>query len=167
MRTFFLGLIAALLILLIGFVAYGREKTWETFFGNADIGPIDFNNLARTGKPNDALICSEGFCPEGQNADATLPTYNLQPAQLIERLEENIRSMGQIYKRVDDRSDPNQIRFITWSNLMRFPDINIFTVVAIDGEKTALLGYAAAQLGYSDTGANLKRLKILTENLAR
>ncbi|MEM9574495.1 MAG: hypothetical protein AAF870_04605, partial [Pseudomonadota bacterium] len=47
----------------IFFVAYGRENTWQLVAGNADLGPFDLQNIQRSGKSNDALLCAEPLCP--------------------------------------------------------------------------------------------------------
>ncbi|KPB02923.1 DUF1499 domain-containing protein [Ahrensia marina] len=160
-------LIIALVLFLIAlaFVGYGREKSWQLFFGNADLGKIDLANIKRTKKPHDALLCSTETCQSGAKIDDSLPTYSANAEELITMIDKAFQNSSLLYERVDDGSDPAYARYVTRSSLMRFPDTNQFFAIDNADGTSSLIAYASAQIGYSDAGANLKRLKSIIGNL--
>jgi uncharacterized protein (DUF1499 family) len=160
-------LIIALVLFLIAlaFVGYGREKSWQLFFGNADLGKLDTANIKRTTKPHDALLCSTDACQSGVKSDDSLPKYNASAEELIKMIDKAFQNSSLLYLRVDDGSDPTYARYVTRSSLMRFPDTNQFFAIDNADGTSSLIAYARAQIGYSDAGANLKRLKSIIGNL--
>jgi uncharacterized protein (DUF1499 family) len=160
-------LIIVLLVFIaaLSFIIYGREKSWQLFFGNADLGAIDLTNVKRTTKPHDALLCSADVCKSDAEINETLPTYNAKAEELIIMIDKAFQESGMIYERVDDRADPLAARYVTRSNLMRFPDTNQFVAIDNADGTASLIAYARAQIGYSDAGVNLKRLKAITAKL--
>ncbi len=155
----------ALAIAATAFVVIGREATWRRLAGDPDLGPFDLANPVRSTRPHDALLCSPGLCA-GVRTDGALPIYDLPPAALIARLDQAvIADTATIKQRVDDRIDPAALRYVTWTGTMRFPDTNQFLAVALPDGRTGLVAYARAQLGESDLGNNLKRLKRWTGTL--
>lgn len=161
-----LGLIVALVVFTgIGFFVYGRENTWAAISGPADQGTMDLLNVQRTEKPHDALLCSPSLC-DSVVADETLPTYDMSPAELIAALDSAARVVSPRLMRVDNGGDPATARYVTTSNLMRFPDTNWVQAIALDDGRTGLIAYARAQIGHSDMGANKARLVAWTNQLS-
>ncbi len=152
-----------LLVLVVGFVAaavvfflaYGRENFWEMYAGSADRGPQEIASLKRSVSANDALACSEGMRAD---CDVVLPRYNEQPEVLIRRLSVNIERVDSLARRIDDKQDPTQRRYITYSPIFRFPDFVLISAVPLDGGQSGLLIYAGAQVGGQDYGANRARI---------
>ncbi|MCI5074296.1 DUF1499 domain-containing protein [Oricola sp.] len=164
MLAVLVAIVAVIAVAVAAFFLYGREQTWALIAGNPDLGPFERTAPARSPRPNDALLCTQGLC-DGVKVDAQLPDYAASPEELIASIDAAIRDLGIPVRRVDDGSDPTRARYVTWSPLMRFPDTNAFEAVPLDDGRTGLVAYARAQLGYSDGGANLKRLQAVTLNL--
>lgn len=150
--------VIALAVAALVFVLYGRERTWTTIAGPADLGPIDLTEVQRTQKPHDALLCTQGLC-NGVDVDATLPAYNQSPEELIASLDGAAKQTTDRLTRVDDGSDPHSARYVTRSNLMRYPDTVWLQATTLEDGSTGLMAYARAQIGHSDLGANKARLE--------
>lgn len=145
------------------FVLYGRERTWELLSGPNDPGRYDFAKALRRSTGNDALACSPGLCAE---PDMALPTYDLAPGTLIDRLAGHMTETDSRARRVDDRADPAYARFLTFSPVMRFPDaIDIEAAPANDG-RTGLRIYSRAKLGSKDFGKNREHIERLMADFA-
>lgn len=161
MRIFFnvvLFIAVAIFIAACAFVLFGRERSWTTLAGPADLGAMDLTTVERTQKPHDALICSQGLC-DAVTVDKTLATFDISPAELIAALDAAASSVTDHLQRVDDGTDPTKARYVARSNWMRFPDTVWLQAVTMDDGRTGLIAYGRAQLGYSDLGANKARLE--------
>ena len=141
-----------------GFFIYGRENTWQLIAGNPDQGPFDLTALVRSHRPNDALLCSPGLCNDVA-VDATLPVYAMEPDALMAALRTAIERQPDRKRRVDDGISPTALRYVTWTETMRFPDTNQVRIVDLGDGQTGLIAYGRAQIGYSDQGNNLARLQ--------
>lgn len=146
-------------------VLAGPARTWQMIAGDPDLGWFDRASPARTGRPNDALLCTPGLCGGG-DVDRELPDYAASPAELIGKVDEAMRALSDDVVRVDDGNDPARARYVTRTALMRFPDTNSFEAVTLENGRTGLVAYAAAQLGYSDGGNNRKRLEAVAARIA-
>jgi len=156
------AVVAIILSLMLFFLAYGREKSWTLLVGSPDRGQLQIQSFKRSRTDNDALACTSGIRTD---CDITLPTFEDRPEILIERLAQRIESVDPLARRVDDATNPLQLRYVTYSPTMRFPDmINIEAIRHNDG-RTGLLAYARAQLGKRDMGANKARLKLYLKEL--
>ena len=154
----FWGVIALIGAVVLGFVLIGRERSWEMVAGAADSGPRDFAANRRSTTANDALACSAGLCDR--------PDFEIEPMQdapeiAIERLSQRLLASDPLARRVDDRSDPARARFVTYSPMMRFPDVIHLEARPLTDGRTGLMAYARAQLGKSDFGKNRERLETL------
>lgn len=156
----FIVIIAALV-----FVLYGRENTWTAIAGPADLGDQDLLSITRVEKPNDALFCSQGLC-EGVRVDKVLPNIEMSPAALIAALDEAARKHSPRIQRVDDGSEPTRARYITRSNLMRYPDTAWLQTVKMPDGSAGIIAYSRSQLGYSDLGANKARLEMWLSHIS-
>ncbi len=151
-------LIVALAIVATGaFLLIGREQTWQMVAGDPDLGPFDLAAPQRAGRPNDALLCSPGLC-DGVKTDGELPVYAMTPEALIAALGTAIETQPERKERVDDGADRRALRYVTWTDTMRFPDTNQFLAVDLGDGTSGLVAYARAQVGYSDAGNNRARL---------
>ena len=146
----------AAVVAFVVFFLYGREKSWERLAGSPDSGQVDLLTVRRSLSSNDAMAGTEGLRAD---VDIVLPAYDENARVLLDRLATTIETVDPLARRVDDGSDPRHLRYVTYSPLMRFPDLVTAQVVALDDGKTGLLIYARAQLGRTDFGANLGRVK--------
>ncbi len=161
--TFALLLIAGALVLTaIVFIGYGRERSWERLAGSPDRGRFDLMTVSRSSTPNDAVAASAGLRAD---ADIVLPVYDAGASALLQRIAATIESSDPLARRVDDGADSSHLRYVTYSPGMRFPDLISIEAVAMEDGRTGLILYARAQLGRSDFGANLRRLRVYLEGL--
>jgi len=158
LKIFFWVIIAFIGAALLAFVLTGRERSWELIAGTPDRGPRDFDNGRRSSTPNDALACSPGLCDQ---PDFEIKPMDDAPAIAIERLSQRLTAADPLARRVDDRKDPARARFVTYSPLIRFPDVIHLEAVAMPDGRTGLMAYARAQLGKNDFGKNRIRLETL------
>lgn len=161
LKTIFLALVILVGAALAAFILIGRERTWELLAGSPDQGVHDFAANRRSPTPNDALACSPGLCT---TPDFEIPPFDDAPAIAIERLSQRLFNIDPLARRVDDRKDPARARFVTYSPLMRFPDVIHLEARAMPDGRTGIMAYAAAQLGGSDMGKNRLRLEALFIN---
>jgi len=157
-KTILLIAIALVGAIVLGFVLVGRERSWELIAGSPDTGPRDFGAGRRSPTPNDTLACSPGLC---ENPDFEIAPVEQAPADAIARLAQRLTASDPLSRRIDDRKDPSRARFVTYSPLMRFPDMIHLEARTMPDGRTGLMAYAAAQLGKSDLGKNRARLEAL------
>lgn len=158
LKTIALTLAGTIVLALAAFLLIGRERSWELMAGSPDRGQRDFAANQRSATPNDALACSPGLC---QDPDFEIEPAGDAPPAAIERLSQRLLAIDPLARRIDDRSDPLKARFVTYSPTLRFPDMIHLEAVSLPDGRTGLMAYARAQLGRSDLGKNLARLKTL------
>jgi uncharacterized protein (DUF1499 family) len=151
----FLALIA---IAILAFVLIGRERSWEMIAGSPDRGHYDFAVGARSPSGNDALACSPGLC---ESADFDIAPFEDAPEIAIERLAQRLLASDPLAHRVDDGTDAAKARFVTYSPVMRFPDVIHLQAIRMSDGRTGVMAYARAQLGRKDFGKNRARLEAL------
>jgi uncharacterized protein (DUF1499 family) len=154
---FVLALVLMIAIGFAGLTFYGWEKLWERVSGPSDLGPVTFLTLQKTPKPNQALVCPTGFCVSAK-IDLESPTYALSAQELKQRFINALGNEQQI-ERVDDAQDELKLRYVQRSKLMKFPDTVRIEFIPIDAERSTLAIYSQSQIGHSDMGVNLERVK--------
>lgn len=160
-KTVLLSLAILLGALVAVFVLIGRERSWELIAGSPDRGQRDFDTGRRSPTPNDALACSPGLC---KDPDFEVAAFDDAPPIAIERLSQRLLDTDPLARRIDDRSNPVRARFVTYSPLMRFPDVIHLEARPLPDGRTGIMAYARAQLGKSDMGKNRGRLESLLLN---
>lgn len=154
-KTLFVVLLAA--VLLFGALTiYGWENVWERTYGSPDLGPVEFDDLAKGPKPNQALVCPRQLC-NADSVDRVSPIYDLPALQLREELLNGLRSEADLL-RVDDGEDPLKLRFVQRTQLMRYPDTIRIRIIPVGETRSTLALYSQSQIGYSDLGVNRDRL---------
>ncbi len=130
------------------------ERLWS-LFGPPDLGPVDFDALERRSTPNDALACPRGF--RKARSDLTTPEFAVDVATLQAAMAKVIASEPRTI--LVDRNDATLTeRYMQRSEVLKFPDtIVVRSIEKPDGASLAM--YSRSQLGYSDLGANLSRLR--------
>ncbi|MEM1039124.1 MAG: DUF1499 domain-containing protein [Pseudomonadota bacterium] len=153
---------ALTLLIAVGAVAFGAaamfgfEKIWR-MGGPADLGPVVWEGLSKGPKPNQGLVCPKGLCKQA-DMDMESPVYAVDAARLKDAILKTASAEPGIV-RVDGETNENELRFVTYSPLMRFPDTTRVRIIPIDETSSTLAMYAQAQVGQTDFGANLARLK--------
>jgi uncharacterized protein (DUF1499 family) len=129
-----------------------------------DLRPIDFATLERRSSPNDALICPKDICPKAR-PDAEPPDFKMS----LDRLREKLRAVALAEPRTVElfTSDPDRLRFVQRSFLMRYPDVVDALLSARGDDASTLALYSRSAVGRSDLGVNRARLERWMEALAR
>ncbi len=157
--------IVLILLLFVGaaiaFFAIGPERVWNAF-GDADLGPVEFETLTRCSSPNDSLACPQDICTV--ESDVSAPRFAVPVNRLIEAFEVMVSGESDL-ERVDGDDDPMMRRYVQRTKLMRYPDTINVRFVALDGESSTIALYSRSQLGKSDLGANAARLQRWLTNL--
>ncbi|MFD0916369.1 DUF1499 domain-containing protein [Pseudahrensia aquimaris] len=159
-----LALIAALGVMIMGW-----DSIWEKMAGPADQGPVNFATLTKTPKPNQALICPEGFCAAAEakgQVDRQSPIYALSADQLKQELLRSLETENDL-TRVDDESEENRMRFVQRTARLRFPDSIRVEIVPLSNGRSSIALYSQSQIGTSDLGVNAKRMNRWLKRLAQ
>lgn len=139
----------------LGLLFAAREQVWVLLAGPADQGAVDFANIARSGKPNDYLLCPSDLCAK---ADAQAPVFaasgeTLLKATLALVAEDVVGEEGFAF------------RYVARTPLMRFPDTVSIRILPLDESRATLAIYSRSLIGYSDMGANRARVEALMGRL--
>ncbi|MEO0544461.1 MAG: DUF1499 domain-containing protein [Pseudomonadota bacterium] len=153
-------------IAVVVFVIVGPATIWRQIYGDPDLGPFELATLERSARPHDGLLSTPGACPPSLKADGELPSFEDDPASVLTRLAEHIKALDGAPTPFSDNIANGSIRYVTWSPTMKFPDTTQFWAIPLADGKTGLVAYAKAQVGHSDFGVNLHRLKTWTEGFS-
>ena len=156
-------LVSALLILFAAaFLILGPDRFWSQF-GPADLGDVDFATLQRRASPNDALACLPAFC--AAKADIPAPVIDKPFGDVFLAVQQAVAPEPGL-EQVDADHGQGTLRFIQRSKVLGFPDtINVKVVPLADGASAVLI-YSRSQIGKSDLGVNLARVKRWAEMIA-
>ena len=123
-------------------------------YGSGDLGPVTFESLSKTQKPNQVLICPPDLCT-AKDVDQASPVYSLSAEVLKEKLLESLKQETNL-ERVDT-SDTLQLRFIQRTPWMRFPDTLRIQLISQGADLSTLALYGQSQIGETDFGVNRER----------
>lgn len=127
-------------------------------------GYVDFSLLKRPASPNTALVAPPGFALGDARADDAAPIFDVEPKELFVRALRLIDSRRD-WRLVDQDSAELKIRFIAVTALLRFKDDVDVQFVSVPPGKSSYAAYSRSRVGYSDLGANRKRLDAFGEAL--
>lgn len=166
MKTAALVIVFLILVLVIAFLGFGRERTWALFFGPADLGPVeDFTRLERPASPNTYLACPLELCLR-EEPDLVPPIFATDPAGLKKALKEIIEAEP-LTEHVAGDPDGFGDRYVQRTPLMRFPDTIIIRYLPVDVGRTTLVIYSRSKLGWGDWGVNRERVRRWIQELER
>ena len=121
---------------------------------------IAFKSLKRSPKPNAYLLAPADFCLASA-PDATSPIIPAPVDALYQRVQDIIATQKRWGSVIAD-AETRQIRFIAKTPLMGFKDDVDIQVIAGATENTSTIAiYSRSRIGYSDLGANRKRVDAL------
>ncbi len=135
----------------------GIDDVWTRLAGQADLGPADFATLRRRRAPNDALVCPPAFC-EVAKSDLAAPVFAMNADDLrraVRAVAEAEPGVERVYADARDMHD----RYVARSRFFRFPDTIDVEIIPLDSNRSTLALYSRSQLGSSDFGVNLQRLR--------
>ena len=133
----------SIVVVLVGAVLLfpGSSRWFERAFDVGALPDIEFQSLQRVDKPNDYLVCPDGLCQAARavvleyvDSDPNIDTYRLD-------------------------LNRQQFDFVERSRSMRFPDVVTVRFFDVDGQRSTLAIYSRSIYGYSDLGANKRRVK--------
>jgi hypothetical protein len=133
---------------------------YETVFGSPDLGPVEFETLARRQTPNDALACPAGFC--AARADFDPGVYPFGDEELRRRFAAVVLAEPRVVPlyRSDTPGRPVQDRYLQRTRWLSFPDTIDVRFIAIDDSRSTLAIYSRSQIGVGDLGVNLARIRL-------
>lgn len=117
-------------------------------------GSVTFEELERRDTPNDYLVCPEGFCKKAE-PDRLSPVIPVPAKDLRARVDALLASAPRTtIVSADDRHIVAEQR----SLIFRFPDTIDIAIVPVDTESSTVAIYSRSRYGYSDLGANERRV---------
>ncbi|MGL5116117.1 MAG: DUF1499 domain-containing protein [Beijerinckiaceae bacterium] len=162
------GIVSAIAIIGLMFATSKEEDMlaalYEIAFGSPDLGPFDFEKGRRTAKPNTALACPPGFCANAV-ADFDPGIYPVSDEELRQRFTQFVLSephVAPVYRH-ESPGLPTQDRYVQRTRLMRFPDTIDVRFIPLTETTSTLAVYSRSQIGHSDMGVNLARLRRWTD----
>jgi Protein of unknown function (DUF1499) len=164
-RYFSLALLAVLALSAVVFVATTKEESvlaaaYELVFGSPDLGAVEFETFSRGTRPNTALACPAGFCKQA-TADFVPPVYPVSEEKLRALITAKVLAEPDVIPVYRHASPglPTQDRYIQRTRLMRFPDTINIRFIPLTETTSTLAIFSRSQLGYSDMGVNLARIR--------
>lgn len=137
----------------------GLERIWATVAKDDFSDWTGFDNLNKTPKQNQYLVCPKGACQSPP--DRLAPLYNIAAEQLMDEFHTIMLENGALLIKIDEAT--NTYIYRTHSPSLKFPDLTFALAQDVTSEDqsnqySTLLLYAKAQLGELDFGANQKRI---------
>ena len=164
--------VAAILFLaaIPGIVAISRSQEesvlgalYEAVFGPPDLGPVEFETLARSRTANDALACPPGLCLAAADFDPGV--YPGSDEELRRRFAAFVLAQPRVIPvyRSDTPGRPMQDRYVQRTKWMSFPDTIDVRFIALGNDSSTLAIYSRSQIGRRDFGVNLARIRLWTD----
>ena len=120
---------------------------------------ISFKSLKRPPKPNTCLAAPENHCLAAE-PDFAPPVMAMTGRGLYSRLSEIIASEKR-WGSIEADPEALRLKFVATTGLMRFKDDVDIEVIPVDEDKATFAIYSRSRVGYSDLGANRKRVRDL------
>lgn len=124
---------------------------------------ISFKSLKRPPKPNTCLAAPENHCLAAE-PDFAPPELAMTGRGLFSKLSEIIAS-ERSFGKIETDADALRIKFVATTGLMRFKDDVDIEVIALEQGRATFAIYSRSRVGYSDMGANRKRVGKLIERV--
>jgi len=124
---------------------------------------INFKSLKRPPKPNTCLVAPDNFCLSAE-PDFAPPTLNTSAPDLFSKLNEMI-AVQKPFGRVESDAKKLRIKFVATTGLLRFKDDVDIEIIPVNDDQATFAIYSRSRVGYSDLGANRKRVSKLISDL--
>ncbi len=146
-----------------GFFVCHPDKAVESghYVGMKDF--ISFKSLKRPPKPNTCLVAPENHCLAAE-PDFAPPELDMSGRGLFSKLNEIIATQRR-FEDIQVDAEKLRLKFVATSGLMRFKDDVDIEVIPLENGKATLAIYSRSRVGYSDMGANQKRVRKLIHEL--
>lgn len=123
--------------------------------GGVPLPPFDVARLTRPRTPNSALAAPAGFAPA---PDLLTPPYRVPPRRLLRVLRDVAAGQPRTFPAAEDEARL-QAQWVARSRVLNFPDLVSAQVLAAPAGDSQLVLYSRSLYGYSDFGANRRRLQ--------
>ena len=165
MQILFWLILAGIAFLVLYAGLKGRKQMWAMIYGPVVREQVEFETLKLKPSPNQRLVCPAGLC---RNAapHAEPPIFDMPPQSLRERWMERIAGLP-LVEQIDADPDLEQYSYEALTPLLRFPDTITVRFLPVGENQSTLALYSRSHYGYSDLGANEKRVKDWLERLRR
>lgn len=120
---------------------------------------LDFTTLVRPKSPNTYLSLPAGY-PSSAEPDMTSPEFEVPAAQLFDALTQVVSEAGARGSLQADIAN-RRLKYVATTSILRFKDDVDVAVVETDASSSSLAVYSRSRIGYSDLGANRKRVEKL------
>ena len=126
---------------------------------------ISFATLIRPSSPNTYLLAPDGLCQKAE-PDAASPALRGSPKQVYAALTDLVANERH-WKPVAQGPAGLRLRFVARTPFLGFKDdVDVQVLPPHEGEAGPQLAiYSRSRVGYSDLGANAKRVNTLLEKL--
>jgi uncharacterized protein (DUF1499 family) len=124
---------------------------------------ISFKSLKRPPKPNTCLAAPVDYCLAAE-ADFAPPVFPAKADALYKRILDVVEAQKRTTI-VKQSAESGQLRYIAKTALLGFKDDVDIEIISIDENATTLAIYSRSRVGYSDLGANQKRVEELIAQL--
>ncbi|MGA9866390.1 MAG: DUF1499 domain-containing protein [Acetobacteraceae bacterium] len=116
--------------------------------------PFDAARIERGTSPNTALAAPAGFAPP---PDIVTPVYRVPPKRLYSAVRATAAAQPRTFLAAEDAATL-QAQWVARSRLLNFPDLVAAQILPAAGDASRLVLYSRSVYGYSDLGANRRRL---------
>lgn len=145
------GVIALLALVTLIYIFVGFERVWTSIAGAPSSEIVEITKVQKTPKPNQYLVCPEGFCEE--NIDSTSPVFNA-PVDKIRQILANLESKDVSLTKVNVDTAGMREKYVMRSPFWKFPNLISVEYIPLENDQSTIAIYAQAQLGQSDLNAN-------------
>jgi len=146
-----------------GFFESHADNTIEPGHNDLMTDYISFKSLKRPPKPNTCLVAPDNHCLAAE-PDFGPPRLDMTGRGVFSKLSEIIAANGS-FGNVESDAEQLRLKFVATTGLMRFKDDVDIEVIPLEDGKTTLAIYSRSRVGYSDMGANQKRVRKLIHDL--
>jgi uncharacterized protein (DUF1499 family) len=158
--------IFVLILITLAFLVLVSLAIWRlrvSFSSPIEPVHLDFEEVERTGKPNDYLVCPSGYC--SSVADEASPVFEIP----VLELKEGWLALVSEQPRTRILSNPEglQLVFEQRSWLLNFPDTITVRFYALGERRSTIAVYSRSHYGYSDLNVNRKRVKTWLSELEK
>ena len=124
---------------------------------------INFKSLKRPPKPNTCLVAPENHCLAAE-PDFAPPEVDLSPRGLFSKFSKTVAATRGFGK-VSSDAEKLRLKFVATTGLMRFKDDVDIEIIALEDGRSTFAIYSRSRVGYSDLGANRKRVTKIIEQV--
>ena len=124
---------------------------------------INFKSLKRPPKPNTCLVAPENHCLAAE-PDFEPPELAMTGRGLFSKLSELVAGERR-FGNIETDAEALRLKLVATTGLMRFKDDIDIEVIPLDEGRATFAIYSRSRVGYSDLGANRKRVAKIIERV--